>query len=100
MTDERLSLSLLKTFCALRGCTLHLGNKEVGFVTLDANGFINPRAYSSFNPAGEMIGRPNPTTLFRVADEFMIKDEGGTRTLAREEFLSLLRTVVGAMAKT
>lgn len=97
MSDGKLTLSSLKTFCVMRGCTLRVGNREIGFVNLDAGGIINPRAYSSFNPAGEMIGRPSPTTLLRVADEFVIKKNGETTTLTRGEFLALLESVVGSI---
>ncbi len=90
----KLTISHLKTFCALRSCTLRVGNREIGFIDVDRDGVINPRAYSSFNPAGEMIGRPNPTTLLRTADEFLIKENGETRKLNREEFLKALEFVV------
>jgi len=91
----KLTVSHLKTFCALRGCTLRVGNREIGYIDVDADGFINPRAYSSFNPAGEMIGRPNPTTLLRTANEFVIKENGETQKLNREEFLKMVGSVVG-----
>jgi hypothetical protein len=89
----KLTLSDLKTFCALRNCSLRVGNSEVGFLDIDADGVINPRAYSSFNPAGEMIGRPNPSTVLRTATEFIVKENGQTQTLNREEFLKLLEAV-------
>jgi hypothetical protein len=90
----KLTLADLKTFCALRSCRLRVGNREIGFIDIDADGIINPRAYSSFNPAGEMIGRPNPATVLRTADEFVIKKDSGTETLNREDFLKLLESVV------
>jgi len=68
-----------------------VGNREIGFLNIDADGVINPRAYSSFNPAGEMIGRPSPATVLRTANEFIIKGPEGTRTLNREELLNLLQ---------
>lgn len=89
-TAPTLTLERLKTFCALHSCTLRVGNPEIGFLNVDADGVINPRAYSSFNPAGEMIGRPNPATVLRTASQFVVKEPGQTRTLSREEFLSLL----------
>ncbi|MBI2820766.1 MAG: hypothetical protein HYX74_00950 [Acidobacteria bacterium] len=94
MTDNRLTLSQLKTFCALRSCTLRVGNRELGFVAIDADGIINPRSYSSFNPAGEMIGRPNPATLLRIADAFVVRENSETKILGREEFLTLLDSVI------
>jgi hypothetical protein len=90
-TAPALTLDRLKTFCALHSCTLRVGNREIGFLNIDADGVINPRAYSSFNPAGEMIGRPNPATVLRTANEFVIKKQEETQTLNREEFLSLLQ---------
>ncbi|MBI4454676.1 MAG: hypothetical protein HY644_02120 [Acidobacteria bacterium] len=94
MSDVQPSLSHLKTFCALRNCTLRVGHREIGFLEIDADGILNPRAFSSFNPAGEMMGRPNPASVLSAANEFIVRKNGATQTLNREEFLKLLEFVV------
>ena len=93
-----MTTSRLRTFCSLHGCTLRVGHREIGFVTIDSGGVVDPRTYSSFSPTGEMLCRADLATLLPAADQFIVIKDGETRTFRRDQFGTLLQSVIAPLA--
>jgi len=88
-----LTISDIADYCALRDCTVTLGDPAVGFIEVDSGGYRSRPNYARFLSLNELSALPSPLTVLKEAKSFRVNLSRGTMTLTREEFEQELRTL-------
>jgi hypothetical protein len=94
-----LTISDIADYCAVKDCTVTLGDPAVGFIDVDSGGHRSRPNYARFLSLNELSALPSPSKVLKDAASFRVTLSHGTRTLSRTEFeeeLKALREKVGS----
>jgi len=88
-----LTISDIADYCALRDCTVTLGDPAVGFIEVDSGGYRSRPNYARFLMLNELSALPSPPKVLKNATSFKVNLGRGPMTLSRAEFEEELRTL-------
>jgi hypothetical protein len=86
-----LSIDDIANYCQIKGCRVHLGSPDSGFITIDGQGVLSRlNNYRRFLALNELASLPNSRKVLETATRYTIESETGNRLLERAEFESEL----------
>ncbi len=88
-----MTISDIADYCALKDCSVTLGDPTVGFIEVDSGGYRSRNNYSRFLMLNELSALPSPRKVLLVATTFRVNLSREPRTFSRQEFEQELRTV-------
>ncbi|RPI27117.1 MAG: hypothetical protein EHM61_09540 [Acidobacteria bacterium] len=94
-----MTISDVADYCAVKDCTVALGDPAVGFIEIDSGGYKYRPNYSRFLSLNELSALPSPTKVVEQASSFNVNLSRGTMVMSRTEFeeeLRAFRQKVGA----
>ena len=90
----------IANYCQVKGCRVHLGSPESGFITIDGEGVLSRlNNYRRFLALNELASLPNSGKVLETATRYTIESDAGSRLLERAEFedeLERLSALIGA----
>ena len=87
-----MTISDIADYCALKDCTVTLGDPAVGFIQVDSGGYTSRPNYARFLSFNELSGLGSPLKVLQAATSFQVNLSRGPLTLSREQFEAELRT--------
>ncbi len=94
-----MTISDIADYCAVKDCTVTLGDPATGFIEIDSGGYKSRPNYARFLSLNELSALPSPPKVLKDATSFRVNLSRGTRMLSRAEFeeeLRALREKVGS----
>ncbi len=88
-----MTISDIADYCALKDCTVTLGDPAIGFIDVDGGGNRSRSNFARFLSLNELSALPSPLRVVEDATSFRVSLGRGTRTLSRVEFEKELRTL-------
>ncbi len=88
-----MTISDIADYCALKDCTVTLGDPAIGFIQVDSGGNRSRANYARFLSLNELSALPSPLKVLNGATSFRVNLARGTMALSRQEFEEELRTL-------
>ncbi|HXK62663.1 MAG TPA: hypothetical protein PLP42_22485 [Acidobacteriota bacterium] len=88
-----MTISDIADYCALKDCTVVLGDPAVGFIEVDSGGYKYRPNYARYLSLNELSALPSPQKVVAQASSFRVHLSRGTRVMSREEFEEELRDI-------
>lgn len=88
-----MTISDIADYCALKDCTVTLGDPAAGFIEIDSGGYRFRPNYARFLSFNELSALASPPKVLEKATSFRVNLGRGTMTLSRAEFEEDLRTL-------
>jgi len=88
-----LTISDIADYCALKDCTVTLGDPAVGFIEVDSGGYRSRPNYARFLSFHELSALPSPLKVLKEATSFRVNLSRGPSMLSRPQFEEELRTL-------
>lgn len=98
---ENMTLEDVAGFCALKDCSVELGDPESGFIRVDGSGqILNRYTYGRFMLFNETSGLASPAQVLEGASIFRVRRGDTLELLTREDFeeqLERIRRLTGSV---